>query len=90
MLVVLYIEPWLLSDHFSELALPIVFSATGTEHGCTEHEHANFELEKNGMFEITSRFHRFPWGSHNHGGGGGNAYVRKIPNKSFSDRVSRP
>ena len=28
MLVVLYIEPWLLSDHFSELALLIVFSAT--------------------------------------------------------------
>ena len=24
------------------------------------------------MLEITSRFHRFPWGSHNHGGGGGN------------------
>ena len=28
MLVVLCIRPWLLSDHLSELALPIVFSAT--------------------------------------------------------------
>ena len=26
---------WLLSDHRSELALPIVFSATATEHGCS-------------------------------------------------------